>query len=72
MGAIILIWPRLNQVSDLPKLQNYSLGGDRIESEFSLIAPLPEEIWLLGRVLSSSRFSHQVGTHALTSSAAWK
>lgn len=28
MGAIILIWPQLNQVSDLPKLQNYSLGED--------------------------------------------
>lgn len=33
MGAIILIWPRLNQMSNLPKLQNYGLGRDGIYSE---------------------------------------
>lgn len=33
VGAVILIWPRLNQKSNLPKLQNYSLGRDSISSE---------------------------------------
>jgi len=44
VGAIIWIWLRLNQMSKLPKLQNYSLGRDTILSEFSLISLLPEDI----------------------------
>lgn len=44
-GAIILIWARLNQMSDLQNYKIALLAGTVSGVNFSLISLPPEEIW---------------------------
>ena len=50
VGAIILIWPRLNQMSNLPNYKITVLAGTVTRVNFSLIFLLPEDIWFFSAV----------------------
>lgn len=50
VGAIILIWPRLNQMSNLPNYKITVLAGTVTRVNFSLISLLPEDIWFFSTV----------------------
>lgn len=50
VGAIILIWPRLNQMSNLPNYKITVLAGTVTRVNFSLISLLPEDIWFFSMV----------------------
>ncbi len=50
VGAIILIWPRLNQMSNLPNYKITVLAGTVSRVNFSLISLLPEDIWFFSTV----------------------
>lgn len=50
VGAIILIWPRLNQMSNLPNYKITVLAGTVTRVNVSLIFLLPEDIWFFSTV----------------------
>lgn len=76
MGAIILIWARLNQMSDLQNYKITVLAGAVTEVNFSLISLLRDNIWFFSMVFYLFLpIPHQVGTCILillSCRAPWK